>query len=127
MISYEVPDEFKIIIRDNTGKIASFYSNERYFKDLIEEFEDKKFDNVDGLKMDQIDLVEEFASFLIKYEINQNQTAKSLLDIMKVYVIFNEKQEDIDTDSEDKDISDTNSENELKKDNSEDKSSNSSK
>ena len=113
MISYEVPDEFKIIIRDNTGKIASFYSNERYFKDLIEEFEDKEFDNVDGLKMDQIDLVEEFASFLIKYEINQNQTAKSLLDIMKVYVIFNEKQEDIDTDSEDKDISDTNSENEL--------------
>ena len=113
MISYEVPDEFKIIIRDNTGKIARFYSNERYFKDLIEEFEDKEFDNVDGLKMDQIDLVEEFASFLIKYEINQNQTAKSLLDIMKVYVIFNEKQEDIDTDSEDKDISDTNSENEL--------------
>ena len=113
MISYEVPDEFKIIIRDNTGKIASFYSNERYFKDLIEEFEDKEFVNVDGLKMDQIDLVEEFASFLIKYEINQNQTAKSLLDIMKVYVIFNEKQEDIDTDSEDKDISDTNSENEL--------------
>ena len=95
MISYEVLDEFKRIIRDNTGKIASSYSNERYFKDLIEELEDKEFDNVDRLKMDHIDLVEEFASFMIKYEINQNQIAKSVLDIMKVYVILNEKQEDI--------------------------------
>ena len=88
---YEVLNEFKRKIKENSDKIPSFYLNENYFCNLIEKLEDKEYNDINKLGMKHIFLVEEFAEFIIEYGINHNQIMKSILDQIKKYVIFDKK------------------------------------
>ena len=98
---YQTINEFKRIIQINKDKIPKYFLNRDYFSVLIDDLDKDVYDN-SLLCTKHIDFLERFGKFINKYEIDDIQIKKPILDKIKKYyrlegspneIVFSEEEE----------------------------------
>ena len=117
---YETINEFKRIILINKSRIPKYFLDGDYSSNSINNL-DKDVYNDNLLCTKHINFLEKFGKFINKYEIDNTQIKKPILDKIKEYcrlkrspkkIVFSEEEDNIYEDSEDEDSEDDNSDNE---------------
>ena len=106
---YEFINEFKRIIQINKSKISKYFLDRDYFSELIDDL-DKNLYNTSILHTKYVNFLNNFGKFINKYEIDNSQIKKPILDKIKAYcrlngspkeIVFSEDEDNTDEDSED--------------------------